>query len=599
MDVELVFFDQVKEKIERALEDLKVDFVFGGFQGIVVGKVSSRKPGGGWVLCGRSMNAQPESEQLQNFHLRLSQWVSGQGFWFQLRYSLTGGGKKGLLTFHVVRLAARFAMFLLVVAAVALYFLFKQTDMQSYQQQVRASLTQKLGAEEIDMRGLVQVQSQFSISRLAMIGTEDTFFTELEMRNLKCKKSLFNVFRKQWDPGVVTISRVDLGLRAGSDSPEAAEAMAKIYFQKIEGLNLRTIVVNDMSIRWGYSERTRGSIIGSNMRAERIPDGWKLKFKGGTFTQNWLKRLEIEELDVAFDRKGIVIEKALFRKKEGYISLLDVKVTAGERPEVNGMIRLRKMDISSLLPIAVRNFVEGTLSAELKVFGSTNSIEGVGFEGNVALEGEDVVTIRDRIHILRAISVVDAFNNYRRIDFREGSFHMKTHGGKLEITAAQLGAGDLFGMKGSITVRLPTQEETAAFSANVVSGDADTAILNDDEFESELDITLERAAGQAEEAKRQGFGKEGDESLFDKLGLSIENRRLEERGAERLSRSLRYEGEVEISLPKEAFDKAPKLADMYSLRDGSGRILMRVPLEGVLYDLTLKQADEIYDNGSR
>jgi hypothetical protein len=62
---------------------------------------------------------------------------------------------------------------------------------------------------------------------------------------------------------------------------------------------------------------------------------------------------------------------------------------------------------------------------------------------------------------------------------------------------------------------------------------------------------------------------------------------------------MRYEGELEISLPKEVFEKAPKLIEEYPLRDPSGRVLMRVPLDDVIYNLTLKQAEGIYKNGSR
>ncbi len=541
------------------------------------------------------MNAQPESEQLQNFHQRLSQWVSGQGFWFQLRYSLSGGGGKGTLTFHLLRLSARVFLFLLLLAGGFVLFLVKQTESASFQMDRQVAFIEKLGGEEIEMKGLASARGVFSISRLAMTGKEGTFFTELELRNLKCNRSLFSKFQKEWDPGVVFISRVDLGLRAGSDSLEAAESMADVYFQDTGKLKLEKIVVNEMSIRWGYSERTRGSIIGSHMTADRLPDGWKLRFKGGTFTQNWLKRLEIEELVVQFGRKGLVFEKANFKKNEGFVTFLDMKVKAGERPEVSGKMRMRKIDISSVLPVAVRNFVEGAISAEFNVFGSTNSTEGVGFEGDLVLEGEDYITVRDRIHILRAISVVDAFNNYRRIDFREGGFHMRTHAGRIDITGANLVAGDLFRLKGSLTARPATTEEAMAYTGSVNEDDDDLLILNEDEME----ITLEGAGRQAEEAKQQGFNKEGEESLFEKLGISLENRRLDELGAERLARSMRYEGELEISLPKEAFEKAPKLMEEYPLRDSSGRILMRVPLEGVLYDLTLKQAEGIYENGSR
>ncbi len=451
------------------------------------------------------------------------------------------------------------------------------------------------------MQGLVSGRGIFSVSRLAMTGKEGTFFSELELRNLKCNRSILSDFQKEWDPGVVVISRVDLGLRAGSDSLEAAESIANVYFQDTGRLKLEKIVVNEMSIRWGYSERTRGSIIGSHMTADRLSDGWKLRFKGGTFTQNWLKRLEIEELVVQFGRKGLLFEKAVFKKNEGFVTFLDMKVKAGERPEVSGKMRMRKIDLSSLLPVAIRNFVEGTISAEFNVFGSTNSTEGVGFEGDLVLEGEDLITIRDRIHILRAISVVDSFNNYRRIDFREGGFHMRTHAGKIDITGANLATGanpatgELFRMKGSLTARPATTEEATSYTSSGNPDDEDLMILNEDEME----ITLESAAKQTNEAKQQGFKKEREESLFEKLGISLENRRLNELGAERLSRSMRYEGEFEISLPKEAFDKSPKLMELYPLRDPSGRILMRVPLQGVLYDLTLKQAEGIYENGTR
>lgn len=544
------------------------------------------------------MNEQIETEQLQNFQERLSQWISGQGFWFQLRYSLSGAGTKGSFAFHSLRLVARLIMFLLVVIAGTFGYLTLKSDMNSRSEDISLMLKEKLGAEEVEIKGAESRQGQFNISRLAMTGKEGTFFTGLEIRNLKGRKSFLDSFRKEWDPGTITVSRMNLDLRAGADSPEAAESIAATYFQDTGGFKLSSVDVKDTSIRWGYSARSRGSIIGSNMRAERLPDGWKLRFRGGTFSQNWLKRLEIVELDVVFGKKGIVFEKALFRKNKGEVSFINLNVKAGERPEVSGTVRLRKMDISTLLPMAVRNFVEGTLSAELNVFGSTNSSEGVGFEGEVVLEGEDIIVIRDRIHVLRALSVVDAFNNYRRIDFRDGSFHMKTHNGLLEIARMNLAAGDLFRMKGEMAVRMPTLEESTASTATSSDG-GEAGIFNEDEFDEEFDITLERAARQANDESRQGFGKKGDESVSDKLGFSLEYRLLEEKAAERLTRTLQYEGSFQISLPKDAFDKAQGLAEKYADRDAGGRILMDVPLEGMLYELTLKQAEQIYEKGAR
>ena len=56
-------------------------------------------------------------------------------------------------------------------------------------------------------------------------------------------------------------------------------------------------------------------------------------------------------------------------------------------------------------------------------------------------------------------------------------------------------------------------------------------------------FTLKRAA---QEARRLKEGTQSAESLslFDRLDLSIEMRRLQSQAAERMSRMLRYEGDV-------------------------------------------------------
>ena len=97
-----------------------------------------------------------------------------------------------------------------------------------------------------------------------------------------------------------------------------------------------------------------------------------------------------------------------------------------------------------------------------------------------------------------------------------------------------------------------------------------------------------------------GFEKAEDDSLFNRLGVSVENRRLEEKAAEQLSRSLRYDGGFTISLKEEAFARAPtSCRGMFPVDEKTGRVPMTVPLDGLLYDLTLEQAEQIYKNGTR
>jgi hypothetical protein len=66
-----------------------------------------------------------------------------------------------------------------------------------------------------------------------------------------------------------------------------------------------------------------------------------------------------------------------------------------------------------------------------------------------------------------------------------------------------------------------------------------------------------------------------------------------------LSRTLRYEGLFRITLPADAFERAPKLAAQFPVDANIGRIPMLVPIEGNLYEITLTQAEDIYQQGTR
>ena len=575
-----------------------MDFIFGGFQDVVFGEVSTSKLGADEASCGRSMNTQIEPDQFENFHQRLNEWISKQGFWLQLRYTLSGESTKGTFTFHLLRIATRILVFLVLLAVGFIIFLTKQPNTDSFLADLRTTFIKRLNADEYQMSGLTSHRGQLMIGRLAMTGKAGTFFSDLDIRNMICKRSLFASFQKEWDPGTVTISQMDMSLHAGAESREAAESMASVYFQDTGKLKLEKIVVKKMSMMWGFTESTRGSIIGSQMTADRLPEGWKLRFRGGTFSQNFFRQLTIEEMVVQFGRKGLIIEKATFKKSTGTVKLLDVKVKAGVEPEVSGKVVLHNIVLSSLVPPYVNNFVEGQISGELNMSGLTNSGDGICFEGNLVLEGEDYIMIRDRIHILRAISLIDSHNDYKRVDFREGGFHLKALEGMLEITGAKLKADNLFTMQGSMTARPATNEESTELSASV-SLDDKQIMLEDYDSNTSLEMYSEGAGRQVNEAKRQRFANTDEETLFHKLEFTLQKRKDEAFGLQNSIQKARYEGEFEVSLPKETFDNAGKLSEIYPLRDQAGRILLRVPLEGGIQDLTLKQSEDIYKYSAR
>ena len=54
-----------------------------------------------------------------------------------------------------------------------------------------------------------------------------------------------------------------------------------------------------------------------------------------------------------------------------------------------------------------------------------------------------------------------------------------------------------------------------------------------------------------------------------------------------------------ITIPGDAFERAPRLQQLYPIDANTGRMPMQVPIEGNLYELTLKQAEDIYQQGQR
>ncbi len=550
-----------------------------------------------------------EYQQSQDFNERLSQWIASQGFWFQLRYSMAGSGTKGTAAYHVLRLGARLLVFLLVLAVAAWIYVLKRTDGEAFREQAEQSLNQALGAGETRLDGLGRSGGQLNVGRLASDGGEEAFFTSLDARDISLGMGLLDGIRGHWDPGTINVGHLEVDLRAGADDAESAAVISRTLFGGTGDFDFRSLRVANATLRWGHSERTRGAIENSALFAQRTNGGWRLQFTGGRFSQNWLRRLEIVNLVAICDPEGIRFEEAKFRRGSGGVDLAGLRVTAGERPQVSGVAKISRLALGNIMPPAAGEFIEGSISGDFRVFGSTNDSAGVGFEGSVTLDGTDVITLRDNIHFLRALSVVDLYNKYRRVNFSFGSFDLKTTDGTVRIGDIDLSDSDLMKLTGNLLVRPPTQKEVQeatrsgamlpeTFDASVGSG---TASVGTADPEGDDALTLRRAARAAQEAAKAASGEVDPAAadLFDRVSLSLDGKLLEQQQEQRVSRLLVYEGDFLVSLKSDAFERAEELQRMYPVDPATGRIPMRIRVNGHLPDLTVKQAEELYLHGRR
>jgi len=536
-----------------------------------------------------------EAQETQDFNQRLSQWIASQGFWFQLRHSLSSGGGWSVALFHLLRMGFRVLLLLVVIGLGFGYFLIKRVDSSTFRRGMVTSLTEALGAEKTEISGFKRIQGKAMVRRIGAEGGSGSFFESLEASHLNFNMGMLDgVFRK-WDAGVVECNRLDVELKAGASSAEAATEASGLFFGRDPDFLLRGIESTTTRISWGYFERAYGGIEGSKMTANRVGDGWRFSFEGGTFSQNWIRDFKIVDLVVLCDpATGMVIEKGELAAGEGRVEFRDVKAVGGERPVLSGSILFSRVPLAEILPDHVQTMVSGTVSGEFALGGSTNSAEGVTLTGRVDLDGRDTISMRSGFRLFEALDVVDVFNTYRRVDFDEGGFNVKTGNGVLDITGLDLAASGLMSMQGRVSIRRPENDEIERLIGGGIGGDASMPGLGADQ-ESELTMTLKKAA-EAERASEGGEGAEDEnEEFFTEMGLA---RRLRREQMERSRRVFIFDGGVRMMIPGDAFERSRILRERFPVDQATGQIGIDVPLEGTLNELTTQLAEEILRLGT-
>jgi len=541
-----------------------------------------------------------DEQQTETFNQRLNQWIASQGFWFQLRYSMGGGGKT--VMFHLFQLAMRVLVLVVILALGGLVFLVKRTNSSGYTERIENRVKETLLATDLSAGGISASRGNLEITKLLAEGGNNTFFSTLTARRLSCKKNLLNGLAGVWNPGVISVSVLDMDLRAGADDTAGAEGFGKAFFWWSEQFPVRTIQIDDATIRWGFSPQTQGSLENAKLTIQRSNQACRITCDGGRFRQNWMKDLKVEELVIDCEPGGAIFEKARFSRDGGTVDFSGLRIEAGERPRIAGEVRVVKLPLHGMIPSAMEDFLEGVLTMDLKVGGSTNTSEGVTYDGDVILAEGNVITVFERLPLLKALSVVDGTRNYKRLDFQSGSFHLTMAGGGMSVSRVDLKADKVCTLKGGMTIRQPTEEEKQnALSTGTVGGGesvfGEATSLEDRMAAGNEEISLARAA-EAKKAEEEGNSGVSD-ALLARIDTAAQLRELADQATRRLSRMLRYQGEFEMAIPPDAFENAPKLQAFYPVDPSRNMIPLSVPISGFLYEVTLDQASRLYEQGQR
>jgi hypothetical protein len=546
-----------------------------------------------------------DSESTNVFNDRLAQWVAKQGFWFQMRYSMAGGGSS-VLMYHVLRLLLKLLIFVVVLGAIALLFLLKRTDQASFKTNLRNEIVAGLDAEWGVMRSFSRSQNRAMIRHLLINGGSDSYLESMEATGIRFRMGLLDGFNGRWKPNAITVERMSFNVKAGAETPEEAAKLASSLTKSFEKAQFQNLESSQTRITWGYSERTKGSISGSKMLAMREGKGWRLQFTGGMFEQNWLRNLQIKELVLICNDQGLVVEKGEFEVKMqtamvdgklGKVSLRQVKIAGGPRPEFSGMVILENVPLEPFLQESYHSYLDGRVSGELKIFGSTNTPDGVSLSGRISLSEGDSLTLRSRLPLLNSLAILSPSGSFRKVAFHDGSFNLKTTGGVLSISDIALVAPEQMTIKGGFSVRpLEDQEIMEMIKKGLIAEELAevTGVKSASSKAREDELTLKKAAELARQNSNKAVGF-ADDSLD--LGTPFQAESIQQqaqaRAAQKMAATAVYEGALQLTLPLKAFPSNVPFLERFSKTPNGENILMDVPLRGSMMEITVNQAEEL------
>ena len=502
-----------------------------------------------------------DQQRLNEYQSKVSDWIGRQGVLFQFRYARTVGAVT--LGRHLSGLTLKLVLFLVVAGVCGFFVLNRHFDSPGYGEKVAGQVANALGAGEIEVTGFSRNFGKGDFQFLELKGGEESFFYEAKFEKLRGEFSFLTGVTDSWRPSAISIKKADLRLKAGGSEDEMKLGFSSII-ESLKGQGISQIKIEDCSFSWGYSKLTFGRVRNSDFRAVLHEGIWEVELSGGTFQQNWLGPLAIKSADLKIGMGGIKIESLNLESNGGEADL---------KGSISGPVNMPTFDLAggfNSLPIeklikingvSTREYIEGRISGDLKIGGSSN--RQVELSGQVKLDENDSVTIRERWSLLRALSILDNERTYLRIDFNQGGFAFSTGGGGIEVSEINLNAGNKARLLGSFKTRLPTQAE-AAETLGIKLTNNFSLDYTDSSAAQELENDRMRIDSRDDEL---GFGVDIERSIDDgELEVPKAQLSVKELEALRMRQEMevhRILGDLKLAVPASSFNSSKALLEIY------------------------------------
>lgn len=534
-------------------------------------------------------------EKLDEFQSRLSTWVAKQGLLFQLTH---GGGVRGAQSTLFVwagRMLLRLLLLVLVAAIAFWIYLVKRVDLTWFQEDLKAGIVKNLGASEGKTGSIQRSRGQLQIGKIDLVGGDDSFFTSASMRGIRTRMGLFDGVVGGWNGETVQIDQLTAELKAGEEQDEQGTRIFQRLFRRVSTFQFSQIEINTANLSWGYSGVTRGSVVGSQIRASRKDGGWSLIVTGGLFSQNWMQDLAIERMEIMILPSGIEVREAKMKgDRGGEVSLTARLVGPSSSPKLSGEGVFTGFSLDRYFTEEVANLLSAKFSGTFELGGSPYASSGVTMKAAVKLVSEadmtddekkaerepDAIQVRD-FGLFQAFSVAD-IRSYKNVHYDSGRFTLETGEGVAVISDIWLIDQELTQLKGELVVRKRTDkeaEETLRLQEEIKAGTTAPPVP-EDPGTTEFDL---RDAARAARAK--AMTEHQIEAILEDDVIDLtEQDRFYEAARQRLKEVPILEGRLQIGLMSESLKQTPVLAERYPVDEETGWRWVPLPLSGPLSD---------------
>lgn len=536
---------------------------------------------------------QENQKKLEEFRARMSAWVTSQGLLFQLVHG--GGGASSALMSWVTRMGLRVALLLLIGLVVFYAYLLRRPFAPSFGEGIRVVIEKGLNAESAEIGPTARKEGILELSSLEMVGSEGTFFDSLSARNIKTRMRVTAGILGLWRGDSINVERLAMKVKSGSETLDADRVFG-VIFGSVERFDFDRVEIEDASIAWGYSTSTAGAIKNTKLSAKRSASGWKLKMLGGTFSQNWLRDMRVEALELDVSKAGIKIVEAQFGKGDGRITLSGTVKGPIVNPQVDAKGMMEGFPLKGCVQPEVAAVLQGRISGAVKLGGSPYGSSGITVSVQVDLGPEDEIIVTDEVELLDVISLVDRYRSYKKVRFRTGGFTMETGRNVAVFTGINLSAKDHVQLEGEFMSRRPSDKEVSIAiykTENLGEEPSSDGGTDTENTGSEFDlVTAARAARELSDSD------EKIRTIFQSQVFGQEVMRREEE-ARASYRSIPYlVGAVSLGLHPKAFEekRSPVLSELFPVEENSGLRWLKLDLNNSLPVAGSELAEKILEH---